>query len=173
MKQRHGERKSLPNVKLCSFFFFGCCLNPGIDRPVLILYSDICLKVAFDLNFNLQTVATKKDYPFVFSSIIKCLVPVLQYTITDRELHLFFSPPSSGNIAVANICLGETTKEELLLLPRGETFFFSLRRGAQAAWTAFRENNSLAWLKTPFKDIQELIKVIISGSHIKVLSKLS
>lgn len=33
---------------------------PGIDRMVLISSTGICLKVAFDLNFNLQTEAGEK-----------------------------------------------------------------------------------------------------------------
>lgn len=40
------------------------CLMPGIDRMVLISCTGICLKVAFDLNFNLQTEAGEKD-PFI------------------------------------------------------------------------------------------------------------
>lgn len=62
-----------------------------------------------------------------------------------------------ANAAMAGICLGETTKGELLLLPWGEPFL-SLDSVAQAACTAFHENNSLAWLKTPFKGVQELKK---------------
>lgn len=36
------------------------CLISGIDRMVLISSTGICLKVAFDLNFNLQTEAGEK-----------------------------------------------------------------------------------------------------------------
>lgn len=39
----------------CAFFSM-----PGIDRMVLISSTGICLKVAFDLNFNLQTEAGEK-----------------------------------------------------------------------------------------------------------------
>lgn len=36
------------------------CRMPGVERMVLISCTDICLKVAFDLNFNLQTVAGER-----------------------------------------------------------------------------------------------------------------
>lgn len=37
---------------------------PGIGRTVLIPHTGICLKVAFDLNFNLQAEAGEKG-PFI------------------------------------------------------------------------------------------------------------
>lgn len=110
------------------------CLNPGIDRTVLILYSDICLKVAFDLNFNLQTVAGK-GLSICFrqhNKMSRSSATIYHQWQGTTPPPLHVSVCVSGNIAMANICLGETTKEELLLLPWGEPFL-SLHRGARAA----------------------------------------
>lgn len=95
-KKRLGERKSLPNVKLCFFFAwiqalterFWFCTLTFVWRWHLIWISIFKLWL-------------EKDYPFVFGSIIKCLVPALQYTISDREL----LPPPSMWVCVCLVTL--------------------------------------------------------------------
>ena len=52
------ERKSLPNVKLCVF-----ARRQTLTGTVLISCPDICLKVAFDLNFNLQNCGSGREGP--------------------------------------------------------------------------------------------------------------
>lgn len=54
-----GGRENHFQMSNCAF-----CSMPGIGRTVLISRTGICLKVAFDLNFNLQTEAGEKD-PFI------------------------------------------------------------------------------------------------------------
>lgn len=46
----HEDRRGRNNFQMSNSAFY---LTPGTDRTVLILYTDICVKVAFDLNFNL------------------------------------------------------------------------------------------------------------------------
>lgn len=58
-----GETENRFQMSNCAFF-----LMPGIDRMVLISSTGICLKVAFDLNFNLQTETGKKRGTYSFFS---------------------------------------------------------------------------------------------------------
>lgn len=56
-KQGEGKKQNIPKCQMA------CCLMPCVDRTVLILYTDICFKVTFDLNFNLQWLQ-KRNYLF-------------------------------------------------------------------------------------------------------------
>lgn len=117
------------------------CLMPGIDRKVLISCTDICLKVAFDLNFNLQTVAGEKDLFIRFQQHNKM-------SCSSATIYHHWRGNCSclvASVAMASICLSETTKGGIVAFALGWTIAFPWL--AQAACAAFHENNSLAWLK--------------------------
>lgn len=76
---------------------------------------------------------------------------------------------------MASICPSVTTKRELLLLPQGEPLLL-LELVAQAACTAFGENNSLARLQhlsRASKDLRKFsfLNLLINSGHMKDLSE--
>lgn len=110
------------------------CLMPGIDRTVLISCTDICLKVAFDLNFNLQTVAGERD-PFI---------RFLQHNKTSCSTATIYHHWRGNcsclvaNVEMASISLSETTKGGIVAFALGWTIAFPL-------WICTSSPRCLSW----------------------------
>lgn len=103
---------------------------PGIDRMVLISSTGICLKVAFDLNFNLQNWGWRKKGTYSFflffqrHNKMSCLSDTI-YSLMGGGSH------QAANVAIPGICLGTTTKRELLPSPWGELLLLLLKQPAR------------------------------------------